>query len=883
MRPGFVTFFVILILIPWKSDALSFNFTRFVTNDDNITYEGSAYTANGAIQITTNQEDMSQIASMGRATYHTLLRLWDKASGNLTDFSTHFTFVINAQNRSSFGDGLAFFLAPQGSKFHVNSTKGGSLGLTEDYQFLNTSANTFVAVEFDIFSNPIWDPRGVHAGIDVNSMRSVANISWLGFDAIRFGREIEVWVDYNSSSKNLSAVFTGFDNGTRILQELHFLIDLRTYLPEWVIIGFSGATGNITALHSVTSWDFSSSLDIVESFTIPTHPKPRLNSLVLGLGAGGGTVVVLGLVLASFWLWKRRREKDNEEEGFEFDETMEDEIERGTGPRKFSYKELARATKDFSEDEKLGEGGFGGVYKGFLRESETYIAVKRIARGSKQGIKEYAAEIRIISRLRHRNLVQLLGWCHDKKTLLLVYELMPNGNLSSHLHKHSSQNKLPWGTRYKIAQGLASSLLYLHEEWEQCILHRDLKPSNVMLDSRFNPKLGDFGLARLVDHGNDAQTTIVAGTMGYMAPEYLTACKASKETDVYSFGVVVLEICCGRKPISFMAAEMDEVGLVNWVWSLYGEGRVLEAADKRLDGDFVEEQMERLLRVGIWCAHPDPHFRPSIREAIHVLNFEAPVPMLPLQMPVLAYYGLQSEAESLALLHRHSAEASDKWQTQSSSNAGTSNISTSSGTKSRNSSAHLTDYKVRCHSISKPPSEVLINLAGDRIHAQEIVFEHNLRYCNRCKLHVHDVSTCRKFFEVSCQCRMPFKGKAKSVLQKNEQEWQVVGRKKKGKKPITVHAASVNAKNQETEDVTIEVKEISLPVESALQRKQRKEAEEILEIRELVGIISSVSREEALQSLISYLREEREKDLILREAVISETNFYRLPKYVLRR
>ncbi|RWR77340.1 L-type lectin-domain-containing protein [Cinnamomum micranthum f. kanehirae] len=226
---------------------------------------------------------------------------------------------------------------------------------------------------------------------------------------------------------------------------------------------------------------------------------------------------------------------------------MDDEFERGTGPKRFSFKELLLATRNFAEYGKLGEGGFGGVYRGFLGEMNLDVAVKRVLRGSKQGRKEYVSEVKTISRLRHRNLVQLLGWCHERGDLLLVYEFMPNGSLDFHLF--NKKRLLGWAVRYKIATGLASALLYLHEEWEQCVVHRDIKSSNVMLDSNFNAKLGDFGLARLVDHEHGLQTTVIAGTMGYLAPECVTTGKASKESDVYSFGVVALEIACGRRPV----------------------------------------------------------------------------------------------------------------------------------------------------------------------------------------------------------------------------------------------------------------------------------------------------------------------------------------------
>ncbi|CAA2954618.1 L-type lectin-domain containing receptor kinase -like [Olea europaea subsp. europaea] len=202
----------------------------------------------------------------------------------------------------------------------------------------------------------------------------------------------------------------------------------------------------------------------------------------------------------------------------------------------------------------LGEGGFGGVYQGFLRDLNSYIAVKTVLKDSKQGHRKYALEVKIIS------------------------------------------TKLP--------QGLASTLLYLHDGCEQCVIHRDIKSSNIILDSNFNAKLGDFGLARLVDHEKGSQTTVLAGTMGYMAPECVTTDKACKESNVYSFGIVALEIACGRRPID-AKAQANRVRMAEWVWDLYGTGKLLEAADPKLCADYDEQEIERLMVIGLWYAHPD--------------------------------------------------------------------------------------------------------------------------------------------------------------------------------------------------------------------------------------------------------------------------------------
>nr|XP_051189881.1 L-type lectin-domain containing receptor kinase IX.1-like [Lolium perenne] len=238
-------------------------------------------------------------------------------------------------------------------------------------------------------------------------------------------------------------------------------------------------------------------------------------------------------------------------------EHVEDELEQGAGtPRRFSYDELAAATGNFSDDKALGRGGFGSVYQGFLSGMNREVAIKRVSETSRRGWKEFVAEVSIISRLRHRNLVQLIGWCHGGNELLLVYELMHNGSLDTHL--------------YEIVLGLGSALLYLHQDTEQRVAHRDIKPSNIMLDASFITKLGDFGLARLINDGRRSHTTGMAGTLGYIDPESVLAGRASVESDVYSFGVLLLEVACGRRP-AVVHENGDVVHLVQWVWDLLNE------------------------------------------------------------------------------------------------------------------------------------------------------------------------------------------------------------------------------------------------------------------------------------------------------------------------
>ncbi|CAN6334921.1 unnamed protein product [Urochloa humidicola] len=368
----------------------------------------------------------------------------------------------------------------------------------------------------------------------------------------------------------------------------------------------------------------------------PRHSwSPKTGGIVIGVSIGSALFLIIVLGSSIWLLWRRRRKAMLPDEAKE----MDDEFKQGTGPKQFRYGELAMATDNFSDKQKLGEGGFGSVYRGFLKEMDLHVAIKRVSKSSKQGKKEYASEVRIISQLRHRNLVQLIGWCHSGGELLLVYELMPNGSLDTHLY---SDMVLPWPLRYEIVLGIGSALLYLHQDWEQCVLHRDIKPSNVMLDAAFTAKLGDFGLARLVDHGRRSHSTmVIAGTMGYMDPECMVTCRADVESDVYSFGVVLLEIACGRRPAVLLREEDDDyVHLVSWVWNSYGGGSVLDAADARLDSEFDAREMETVMVVGLWCAHPERSLRPSIRQAVNVLRREAPLPSLPSRMPAATFLSL---------------------------------------------------------------------------------------------------------------------------------------------------------------------------------------------------------------------------------------------------
>jgi serine/threonine protein kinase len=297
------------------------------------------------------------------------------------------------------------------------------------------------------------------------------------------------------------------------------------------------------------------------------------------------------------------------------------------GPHRFSYKDLFHATNGFKEKGLLGAGGFGKVYKGVLPSTKLDVAVKVMSHDSKQGMKEFIAEVVSMGRLRHRYLVQLLGYCRRKGELLLVYEYMPNGSLDRHLYDLAKPS-LGWAHRFEIIKGVASSLLYLHEEWEQVVIHRDVKASNVLLDEEMNGQLGDFGLARLHDHGVEAHTTCVAGTRGYISPELARLGKATKATDVFAFGAFILEVACGRRPISLNSLG-EPLALVDFVLKFWQNDLIICIVDPRLGGEYVHEEAELVLKLGILCSHPSPVGRPSMRLIMQYLCGDFPFPKMP--------------------------------------------------------------------------------------------------------------------------------------------------------------------------------------------------------------------------------------------------------------
>ncbi|XVE88012.1 hypothetical protein DITRI_Ditri19aG0034500 [Diplodiscus trichospermus] len=283
----------------------------------------------------------------------------------------------------------------------------------------------------------------------------------------------------------------------------------------------------------------------------------------------------------------------------------------------FSHNQLRSATDDFHSSHKIGRGGFGTVYKGVLKDG-TEVAVKTLASQSKQGVREFLTEIDTISNVKHPNLVELIGCCVQGTNRILVYEYVANNSLGKVLLDQRSTNiKLDWSKRSAICMGIARGLAFLHEELVPHIVHRDIKSSNIPLDKDFNPKIGDFGLAKLFPDNVTHISTRIAGTSGYLAPEYALGGQLTKKADVYSFGVLILEIISGRSSSKANWGGTDKL-LLERAWQLYKEGKLIDVVDPEL-GEFPEEEVTRYMKVAFFCTQAAANRRPLMSQVLEML------------------------------------------------------------------------------------------------------------------------------------------------------------------------------------------------------------------------------------------------------------------------
>ncbi|KAK9133581.1 hypothetical protein Scep_013109 [Stephania cephalantha] len=340
------------------------------------------------------------------------------------------------------------------------------------------------------------------------------------------------------------------------------------------------------------------------------------------------TAAILASIICTLLLWRKARRK---KQNGNIDAPINEKLPL------MNLAALKAATRNFSTANKLGEGGFGPVYKGKLLDGRE-VAVKRLARNSKQGLEELRSEVQLIAKLGHRNLVRLLGCCLEGKEMLLVYEYLPNGSLNGFLNDNVKRKRLDWKQRYKIIEGIARGLLYLHQESQYRIIHRDLKTSNILLDEDLNPKISDFGLARLFEESQYVgNTRNVAGTYGYMPPEYAIHGRFSTKSDVFSFGVMVLEIVTGRSISSFHNS--DSNNLQEHAWRHWTRGSYFELLDRCLGNRYIESEVVRCIHIALLCIQEDTDQRPTMSSVVVMLSSYTMTLAAPLQPAFLLTSG----------------------------------------------------------------------------------------------------------------------------------------------------------------------------------------------------------------------------------------------------
>ncbi|GJN32165.1 hypothetical protein PR202_gb20646 [Eleusine coracana subsp. coracana] len=555
----------------------------------------------------------------------------------------------------------------------------------------STPAADAVAVEFDTLLDPQFgDVNGNHVGLDLGSMVSAAaaDLGDVGVD-LTSGRTVNAWIEYKEGRME---VFVSYAAKRPAMPVISSPVELGM---SSAFVGFSASTQGSTEAHAIQWWSFSTTeppsqpppvvvvmppppppppASVIPVLPAPLLPPPTTTTTVTAsaptgsvaaasapaaaarsatAGGGGasatthqaavaGAATAGAVVAASFaglalWALARRRRRKRAvsaaaatKHGNNGSSSSLAALARS--PREFSYKELSAATRGFDASRVIGTGAFGTVYKGIVPDTGAMVAVKRCTNhnansnnNQEEARSEFLSELSIIAGLRHRNLLRLQGWCHAGGEILLVYDYMRNGSLDRALFDHSSNTNppLPWRHRRESLAGVASALAYLHHECD-----------------------------RRRTTARPPTPPPAAGTMGYLAPEYLLTGRATEATDVFSFGALVLEVTCGRRPIIDTSTTTTTEArrcnnLVEWVWGLHGEGRVLEAVDPRLGGEFDEGEARRAVLVGLACSSPEPALRPGMRAVVQMLSGEADPPFVPATRPSMT---LSSAANQQQLL-----------------------------------------------------------------------------------------------------------------------------------------------------------------------------------------------------------------------------------------
>ncbi|KAK6920645.1 Legume lectin domain [Dillenia turbinata] len=613
-------FLPLLYLLLHFLPALSLDFLFNSFNSSDLILVDDAKIDSSVIRLTND----SNQNSIGRAFYPTQINMKSTSnSAKISSFSTSFVFSVYPEISSSPGFGIAFVISNTTSP--PNALSGQYFGL-----FSNSTKHSvipLIAIEFDTGQNPEFnDPDGNHVGIDLDNIESIITETAGYYDSasgnftpvnMRSGNNARAWIEFDGSNMQINVTIApiGVNKPSKPLLS-YTNPEIADYVSDEMFVGFSASKVTWVEIQRVLAWSFSDTGTArdINTTNLPNFVPKSKSSLSPGaiVGISIACVVVFVVFLSGFyWYWRRRRVLEGE------DEEMEDwELE--FWPHRFSYEELSQATSGFSKENLLGTGGFGRVYKGNLAANNNEVAVKCVNHDSKQGLREFMAEISSIGRLQHKNLVPMRGWCRKGNELLLVYDYMPNGSLNNWVFD-KPKKVLDWKGRLRVLTDVAEGLNYLHHGYNEVVLHRDIKSSNILLDGDMRGRLGDFGLAKLYQHGGVPSTTRVVGTLGYLAPELASLATPTAASDVYSFGVVILEVVSGRRPIEAWSREDEPFLLIDWVRELYSEGKVSEACDDRVKSECEAGEIEMALKLGLACCHPHPQHRPSMKEIVAIL------------------------------------------------------------------------------------------------------------------------------------------------------------------------------------------------------------------------------------------------------------------------
>ncbi|GJT46736.1 L-type lectin-domain containing receptor kinase S.6 [Tanacetum coccineum] len=532
------------------------------------------------------------------------------------------------------GEGLAFVITwdPISLPYSTNC-----IGLPKDY-------TSFLAIEFDTkYDQNLGDINGNHLGIDLDSISSLVSVDLMtnGID-LKGGKMINAWVEYKNNEKAIR-VWVGYEKVKPGSPVLVAPIDLSKRFNGLMYVGFTASNGvKGSSVHLIHSWEFrtvendpvNEVVELGSDTCQICFPEPRPESgpeteldnnhhkakssfkLALGLFVVNMVLILIFCLVGLYVCWTKTRGRTGSGGSDLIRPGLtRPELNGNSRPRRLKYSEIRLATRGFNRNMIIGEGSKSTVY-GTTMPNAGNVTVKRINKIGPIGSQSVTEFVTIAGEIRHKNLINLNSWCYENNELILVYDYMTNGSLDKHLHTRTANAvntvKFSFESRLNVLIGVANALVYLHDELDRPVIHRNVKTSNILLDANLAPKLGFF------------EMTSREGTLtSYLAPEYVYSRVGTVKTDVYSFGVVVLEVATGRRAV-------DEAGVtvVDWVWDLWEEKRLVDCGDSNLFGEFNRIDMELMLMIGLICVHPNYEMRPVMKDVVKMLRGEI-VPDLP--------------------------------------------------------------------------------------------------------------------------------------------------------------------------------------------------------------------------------------------------------------